>query len=85
MSYKPTYRLNAEESEVLQHQVMELKERGYFHENIILSAIPPLLIFKKDGSWHMCVGSRYVKSIDFQFSTRWHAQSIIRLRGLFQN
>ena len=45
-----------EETKEMQHQVQELLDKGYVHESLSPCVVPVLLVPKKDGSWHMCIG-----------------------------
>lgn len=60
----PHYRLNPEEARILQEKVDVLLRIGHVQENLSPSAVPALLVPKKDNSWRMCVVSRTSRTID---------------------
>jgi hypothetical protein len=61
---QPAYCSNLEETKEIQRQVQSLLDKGYVRESFNPSAIPAILVPKKDISWWMCVDSRAINNIN---------------------
>ena len=61
------YRTNSEETKEIQRQVQELLDKGYIHVSLSPSAIPVILVPKKDGTWRMCVDFRAINNITIRY------------------
>lgn len=60
---RPAYCLSPKKFKELQHQVIELLERGYIRESMSPYTVSALLEPRKDGSWRMCIDSRAINWI----------------------
>jgi hypothetical protein len=64
---RATYRTNTEEMKEIQRQVQELLDNGYICERLSSCAVPVILVYKKNGTWHMCVDCRAIDNITIHY------------------
>jgi hypothetical protein len=64
---RATYRTNTEEMKEIQRQVQELLDNGYICERLSSCAVPVILVYKKNGTWHMCVDCRAIDNITIRY------------------
>jgi hypothetical protein len=67
LSNRAAYRINSEETKKIQRQVQELLDHGYVRESHSPSAIPVILVPKKNGTWHMRVDCRDINNITIHY------------------
>jgi hypothetical protein len=53
------YRTNPEETKDIQKQVQALLDKGYIRVSLSPCVVPVILVSKKDGTWRMCVRTRF--------------------------
>ena len=61
------YRCNLDETKELQRQVEELMAKGHVQKILSPCVVPVLLVPKNDGSWRMCIDSRFVNNITVKY------------------
>jgi hypothetical protein len=64
---KVHYGMTPQQHEELKHQVRELLDKSFVRESISPSAVPALLVPKKDESFRMCMDSRAVNQIPIRY------------------
>jgi len=64
---KPVYRMNPKDTQEIERQVEELIFKGLVRESLSSSAIPALLVPKKDGTMRICVDSRAINKIIIKY------------------
>lgn len=64
---RPAYRANPEETKEIQRQVEELLASGQIRESLSPSAVPVILVPKKDGTWRMCTDCRAINKITVKY------------------
>ncbi|RDY08173.1 hypothetical protein CR513_07638, partial [Mucuna pruriens] len=64
---RPAYRANPKESKENKKQVMQLLEKGLVRKSKSPCTVLVILVPKKDGSWHMCMGFHSINFITIRY------------------
>ncbi|XP_048228355.1 uncharacterized protein LOC125369599 [Ricinus communis] len=64
---RAAYRASPEETKELQHQVIELLEKGYIRKSLSPCGVPVILVLKKEGTWRMCMDCRAINQITVKY------------------
>ena len=64
---RPGYRTNPKEAKRIQSQVNDLLEKGWVQHSMSPSAMPMILVPKKDRTWRMCIDCRAINNITIKY------------------